>query len=199
MATFGLDELKQIVDLAGQELEREDRLIAECFAKNPAYSDRQPEWFPGIMYMKNEAYYQRVATRALLPSFPFRIELEETGTTGRSDIVLYSGSPPECIAVGEMKLVMERNIRADAAVVRPDIEKLQSLTCGRFMVLFALNERQNTEHWIQLLREERGIPPDLQIPRPYTFPTEAHFGKGPELQWEFGVIGLLLKQKETAA
>ena len=194
MLSFGLNELKEIVELGGRELEREDRYIAGCFARNAAYSVRSPDWFPGIMYMKYELYFQRVIARALLPSFPFRAQLEVRDADERADLVLYHGNPAERVAVGEMKVAMEKgDISKDAALVRPDIEKLKPLACGQFILLFTLNDRRNTDCWIHQLKGELGILPACELPR-YIFPTEAHWANDPERDREFGVVGVLLKE-----
>ncbi|HUI43985.1 MAG TPA: hypothetical protein VL523_18635, partial [Terriglobia bacterium] len=102
MARFGLDELNQIVELAGRELEREDRYIAGCFDRNAAYRFHGPQWSPGIYYLDDEKYYQRTVARALLASFPLRVSLEETvgsGTNEHFDLVLYPSDSDERLAV----------------------------------------------------------------------------------------------------
>jgi hypothetical protein len=63
---FGVEELKEIVQLAGRELEREDRYITGCFLRNSLYANHGHDPIPGIRYLMNERYYQRLIARALL-------------------------------------------------------------------------------------------------------------------------------------
>ncbi len=202
MASFGMSKLELIVDLAGRELEREDRYIAGSFARNPAYSAPGDKWFPGILHLDDEKYYQRVTARALLASFPLRVQLEEQAERDNNehfDLVLYSGDTRERVAVGEIKRCMHAgDIENDANPVRKDVAKLKRLapaTCSQFMVLFALNPRdpqRNTDNWwIPALRKQVPLGPDIQLTS-YLFPTEAHWPNQPS-EHEFGVIGLLLK------
>ncbi len=199
MLRFGTSELEQLVRLVGEELEREDRYIAGCFARNPAYSTPTGKWFPGILYLCKEEYYQRVAARALLASFPFRAELEEPagpGNNQRFDLALRAGTSRECLAVGEMKLCMESTIEADAKPVRDDIRKLRELVpqgCARFLLLFAHNPRNAegaTDRWVAALLRQTQLPTDTPVLR-YIFTTEARWPNATG-EREFSVIGLLL-------
>jgi len=199
MASFGLEELKQIVDLAGQELEREDRYIAGSFARNPAYSAQTPTRFPGIFYMKNEGYYQRVTARALLASYPLRVRLEEWQPEGyRIDLALYSGDRDELIALGEMKCCMDPGFEPDARKVMKDLSKLRSLApggCGLFLLVFTQCPTGEVEPWVA--KRTQHLEVSRQQTRLYCFSTQSYFPNSTTSDFEFGVVGVLLKPKEA--
>ncbi|HEV3480786.1 MAG TPA: hypothetical protein VGR97_00505 [Candidatus Acidoferrales bacterium] len=198
MASFGMSELRQIVKLAVEELDREDRYIAGSFARNPAYWATAKKRFPGIPHLDDEKYYQRVTARALLASFPLRVELEDQAEPGNNehfDLVLYSGE--KRVAVGELQRCMRATIERDAKPVQDDILKLKRLApagYSQFIVLFTLNPsdpRGTTDKWILSLREQLQLRQDLQHTR-YIFHTEGYQRPNGPSSWEFGVMGFLL-------
>lgn len=204
MVRFGMPELEQIVRLAGKEIEREDRYIAGCFVRNPAYSIQNNKYFPGILRQDDEKFYQRLTARALLASFPLRVELEEQAEPGNNehfDLVLYSNEARGQVAVAELKRCTHSgDIENDAKPVRDDISKLKRLApvaCSQFMMLFTLNPHDaqgTTDSWLQALIKRVPIPSDVGLTR-YIFTTEGHWQKGPH-SWEFGIIGLMIKESE---
>lgn len=201
MTNLGPSELEEMVRLTGQALEREDHYIAECFAKNNAYSAQAYGWHPGILHLDDEKYYQRMTARALLASFPLRVKLEEQAQPGNSqhfDLVLYSADAGKRLAVGEVKRCMEAgDVEKDARGVRSDVEKLRSMApaeCGRFMLLFTHNPSEPqgaTDKWWAEFRKQVPLPSNLQMKR-YGFPTRAHWRNGPSVD-EFSVIGFTLE------
>ncbi len=190
MRAFGIDELKKIVQLAGQELEREDRYIAGCFARNPVYPARDHEWIPGIYYLKDERYYQRVVARALLASFAFRVKLEEPHAQGHFDLALYSTDPVEQIAVGEMKVCM-KNGWPELGSIKNDMRKLREKVCGKFLVIFTMSPRGETDGNVKdLLRRLQCSEDSHHVS---SFNSVYNNGRGHVLDGEFAVIGILLK------
>jgi hypothetical protein len=197
MPGFGVKELEQIVQLAGLELEREDRLIAGSFATNSVYHGHGSDLVPGICYLKNERYYQRVVARALLPAFPYRVHLEDPRRGAYIDFALYSGGSTDAVALGEMKLWMGTG-ESDINKIRDDMNKLANEPCGQFLVVLAISHRGKTDQDVQDLLKKLGCPDKPKSL--YRFGTKFFpGGNSPITDGEFAVLGVRLKEEGAAA
>lgn len=191
MQSFGPNELKQIVELTGQELEHEDRHIAESYRRNAVYSARDTEWIPGILHFRDERYFQRVAARGLLASLPLRVRLEDRAQLGHpSDFAMYSDEPNQRVAVGEMKLWMRAGPdEPGMQSIRRDIQQLASQPCGQFVLVLTVSPAGGTEQNISRLLDElscAGKPHELHVFRTAFWPGAAQGLKTANLQsWEY--------------
>jgi hypothetical protein len=188
---FTGDDLAEIVKLGGRALEVEDRFICGCLRRNSAYrGSKQPA---GIVYLKNERYYQRVIVGALLASFGYVVKPEYPRGGNSFDFALVSAVGGDAVALGELKLCMDKPLGPISEIVG-DIEKLRTESCGQFVLLCYLAEKSQLEACINDLLRELGCSGNKRYT--YAFDTEYdRDGKGTiEQNGEFALIGVLLKE-----
>src|SRR5438046_2281260 len=131
-SSFAGEELKQIVDLGGQALESEDKYIRKCFKNNPVYGGQ----VPGITFLRDERYYQRIVVRALFPSFRYMVKPEYK----KFDMALFQSSP-EPVALGELKLWLDAAFGAIRGI-RRDMKKLSAVNCAQFILVFTAGAKE---------------------------------------------------------
>lgn len=197
MPGFGIKELEQIVQLGGLELKREDRFINGCFTMNRVYHGHGTDLVPGIPYLKDERYYQRVMARALLPSFPYRVSLKHSRHGGSFDFALFSNDNANPVALGGMKLWMETGESELKGILR-DKDNLANEPCGQFLIVLTISPlgatKQNVEN---LLNKIDCAGKQVSC---YVFSTKFFPGKNdPITDGEFATIGILLREKEAVA
>ncbi|MGH9431660.1 MAG: hypothetical protein ACRD3T_08970 [Terriglobia bacterium] len=162
------------------------------------YPVRDAEWIPGILHFKDERYYQRVAARGLLGSFPFRVRLEERDQLGHpSDFAIYSDEPGQLVAVGEMKLWMRAGPDEPGIyAIRRDIQQLANQPCGQFVLVLTVSPIGDTEQNIRRLLDRLSCadkPHEMHVFRTTFWP-----GGNSGLEGgEFAVVGVLLKANEA--
>ncbi|HUI40760.1 MAG TPA: hypothetical protein VL523_02210, partial [Terriglobia bacterium] len=86
----------------------------------------------------------------------------------------------------------------DASGVMGDVSKLRRLapaSCGQFLLVFTQCPENQVKPWVEDLTHFLQLSPDRT--RYYSFSTEAHFAGNPISDFEFGVVGLLVKAKDA--
>ncbi len=193
---FTFEDLKELVRLTGELLEKEDQIIREDFHKNPAYAASHQ--IPGILNpnLQDERYYQRLTWRALLPSFGYVAKLEHNG----SDIALFRNVRDSPVALGQMKNWLDDAFRG---VVRSkeDIRKLAEQPdrrCAQFLLTFVATHISPTgESEIDSYVRDALARMECSEKRHFLCRSSAILdkdGHGTQINGEFGVLGVLLKE-----
>ena len=182
---FSEQDLQEIVELTGRLLEKEDRFICECLRGNEVYrNDRNV-----IDDFVDERYLQRIALKALLPSFRFGVRLEREE---RADIALFKSFQEDPVAVGEMKRAMRGSANADIREIREGIERLAARRCRQFLLIFTRNPKLAAEENIRHLLGETGCSEKTR----YDYAFDTVYPDHPnhvEQNGQFAVIGVLLQ------
>ncbi len=189
--SFNSDDLRRIVELGGQALEAEDRFICGCLHRNPAY--RESSQVAGIVYLKDEGYYQRLIVRALLPSFPYIVKPEYAQGGRKFDIALFSAVNEDPVALGELKLWMDSAFGAVPGIAA-DIGKLARGSWGQFVLVFTSAKKGDLDGCIEKMLTMLKCSGNKACL--YKFDSEFNNdGHGNiEHDAEFALIGILLKE-----
>jgi hypothetical protein len=175
------NDLKRLIDIAGQALEQEDRFVLGAITAN---QKGYPDGKGGILRINNERYYQFIVARALMSSFPYSAAVEVEG----HDLILrYPGEQSKWFAVVEMKRWMSEDGLSEQPGIKKDIEKLleklrQVKAERAMMLIFSANPLKSTEGHLGELAKELGITTteDSNAWKWYPFPTINREGESVE-------------------
>lgn len=183
---FGPDDLKKVVECAGQALRAEDDYVTQC-AKDHGWNDGPM----GIRANTNERYYQFLIWRALMKSFPWR---SQTEGLDRNDLVFWDGA--QLVARAEIKGWWSTDGKQEIPGIRGDILKLKAYREPGAMLILTQNPKGLTARNLRFLAERLSVNPDEFVT--YTFDT-APWYKDKGTPAEFVVVGFLAAGSKLVA
>jgi hypothetical protein len=188
---FGRDDLKALVECAGQALKDEDAFLTQC-AKDHGWNDGPM----GLRASTNERYYQFVIWRALMRSSPWRPQTERLD---RTDLVLWDAVSNKVAALSEIKGWWSTDGILEIPGIQRDIAKLRASSASSapgVMLILTHNPKDLTEKNLDFLAKRLSV--SLDVFMTYKFDTPPWYrDKGTPV--EFVVIGFLTAQSPLAA
>jgi hypothetical protein len=134
---FGQDDLKKLVECAGQALEKEDEYLTAC-AQARAWNGGPI----GLRANTNERYYQFVIWRALMQSFRWR---PQTEGMDRNDLVFWDGESNALAGVAEIKGWWSTGGLTEIPGIKSDLAKLKASSLPGVMLILTHNPKSSTE------------------------------------------------------
>jgi hypothetical protein len=130
--------------------------------------------------------------RGLLPSFPYIVKPEYRKGRGPYDIAVLNAPNEEPVALGELKLWMDKGRKAIPKIAS-DIKKLASEACKQFVLVFTSARKDLLEECIEdLLKSLECCHKAHPLYRfDSEFDSDGHGNIEPHA--EFALIGILLK------